>query len=275
MIKVILIAFIYFLLFSPVTAAGNGSLLFNQVSKSLTSGKTNDVTISIDPDGGNTIGVDMVFLYDPIYIEIVNIENLGLLSGETGKVIDNNNGIARYSLSNPYGKYHTTKGNIAKLVIKGKKPVDRTIISFDFISGKTFETNIAVPNGEDILTRVNIINLKIDGNSDITPDNPTTTPSPSGISTGTFTGLTTSKPSNITSGITSNIAASSPLPVKLNKGEVLGDTTVKNTDLSQVIPRNNPISSILFVIISILLLIFCLTFMAFYRIGKAQLSKII
>ncbi len=45
--------------------------------------------------------------FDPNYIKVMDVVNLGAISSQTGKIIDNANGRVKFAVSNPYSTYLT------------------------------------------------------------------------------------------------------------------------------------------------------------------------
>ena len=151
----------FFLSNSEILYAAAANLSFEKKVWNLPQESVDKIGIVIDPGGNSVIGVDILITYDPKYIEIVDIEDLGIFSGKTGQVIDNQIGSVRFAFSNSYQVYLNKKSTFANLMIKGKQSVNKTGINFVYSKGDTKDTNIVISQGRDVLDSVENIEINI------------------------------------------------------------------------------------------------------------------
>lgn len=168
-------------------------LSFEETSVNVAIGSTTDLDIILDPEGEKVIGVDLVIVYDPKYIEMVDITNGDLFTTALGKKIDNTNGIVKYgvatSIPSSDGKVSsvTTKGTAAVLRIKSKTETVDTVINFDYKKGETTDSNVAISGGEDVLdgiTRTRVTITKSDSSSPTNQVNTTSESSEDSLESG-------------------------------------------------------------------------------------------
>lgn len=169
-IYIITVFTVLFLSVNSVYAAGV-SLNFTKQNVSLTKGEQSTVPIRLDVSGQDVIGVDLFLTFDPKYIKLIDVVRLGAFSLQPAKIIDQDEGLVKTSLSNNYGTYVKESVLIAEVKVEALKPVDKTTIGFDFVRSNTKDTNV-VAKGQDILETVNSVNIKIvsDGSSADTSD---------------------------------------------------------------------------------------------------------
>lgn len=162
----------------PVWAAG-AKLEFVPSSLTLTAGETKAVDVMVSPNGNQVVGVDLIIQFDPTAISLQQITNRGAFPTQLGTQIDNSSGTAKVAFSNPVGVYLTNPATVAEIVLTGKNPTANTALTFSFIAGKTNDTNVVIPHGQDSLTTVGPLTLTVtDGTSASPGPDPTPTPSP-------------------------------------------------------------------------------------------------
>ncbi len=155
---------------NSVYAAGV-SLNFTEQNVSLTKGEQTTLPIRLDVSGQDVMGVDLYLTFDPKYIKLIDVVRLGAFSLQPAKIIDQDEGLVKTSLSNNYGTYVKEPALIAEVKVEALKTVDKTTIGFDFVRSNTKDTNV-VAKGQDVLETVNSVNIKIvsDGSSADTSD---------------------------------------------------------------------------------------------------------
>lgn len=118
------------------------------------------VTLNLNPQGERVIGTDVILKFDPARLEITDVKNAGAFSTTPKVIIDNQEGVVKFSLTNGYGTYLTQAAAIAYLGVKGLLP-GPTSIGFDFSPGVTTDTNVATTEGRDILTTVKTLTVTV------------------------------------------------------------------------------------------------------------------
>ena len=182
--KLSLILFFLSLFFAssqPIQAAG-ATLKFIPGNLEFNLGNVQTAQIHLDPKQNNVIGVDLFIRFDPQFIKVNNVTGLGIFSTRTALLIDNNAGLVKTAFSNGYGTYQTKPDTFARIEFEGKNVTNQTTISFDFILGKTNDTNVAISLGRDVLDNVSPILLKINPYSGPEPSStpqPDVSPTPS------------------------------------------------------------------------------------------------
>lgn len=151
---------ILFLLFIGFTTRVSAAeLLFSPTDLKLKVGQSQTVTLTLLPEGQETIGVDAFIRFDPTYISVVDIKSRGVFANQLGTQIAA--GLAKFALANNYGIYQDQETEIAELTIAGIKETSLTVLTFDFVSGKTQDTNVVVSRGKDVLTQVNAVSITV------------------------------------------------------------------------------------------------------------------
>ncbi len=189
--KALLLLIIMMALAKP-PAVSAATLSFAPKSIFLTEGDQKAVTVSLGLAGESILGVDLVVRFDPALIKIIDFRGLSVFDFQSGEIIDNDKGIARYSLSETYGSFVKTSGNIAEFVVEGIKETTGTYITLEYTTGQTNDTNVVAAHGQDVLTGVGILTVttkKKDLTGAVAEDNspaPTlsSTPAPVGMQSG-------------------------------------------------------------------------------------------
>lgn len=133
------------------------TLDFSPSVVTLSRGEQKTITISLKGDtSGGIIGTDMILLYDPSKVKIIQATNLGVFSRQMALNINNDSGRTAYSIANLYTQPNPTiapRGDteIARITIEGVE-AGSSQIQFDFTPGDTTDTNVAALGGNDVLT---------------------------------------------------------------------------------------------------------------------------
>jgi len=178
-----------FLGVSTVNAAGVG-LRFEPTSVNLNTNATETLKVWMDTGTSQVVGVDLVIKYDNSKINVEDVGSEGVFGGETGKIINNNTGALRLSLSNNYGVYSSGNKAIAWIRIKSLQSIGSSNMSMEFTPGNTADTNVVLAGGQDILGQVGSVSVSVSG---IGPTS-TNTPGPTAIPTSSLTPGPTVKP---------------------------------------------------------------------------------
>lgn len=224
------ISFLTFALFvSPVQAA---SITFAPVTVSVVEGQTTTLDISLDPQGASVIGADLFLRFDPMFISIESIDSTDIFTSQLGTTINNENGTAKFSLVNSYDSFQADEAIVAHVVLRGEAPINSTNITFDFISGRTQDTNVTLSGGRDGLTSVNFATVAVTQKNSSGTTTPSVSPSPS---SSTVTVTPTPTPSGTIAGVVGKNPQNAPPKTKVlspladspkpnnNKGSVLGN----------------------------------------------------
>lgn len=225
-LTILMIAFLL-VVHEPTYAA---TLELAPATVSIVEGQTTTLDITLDPQGASVVGVDVFLRFDPNNIGLESIESTDVFSSQLGTSINNDNGTAKFSLVNAYDTYQTDDAVIAQIVLRGETPINTTNMTFDFISGRTQDTNVTLSGGRDGLTSVNFATIAVTKNNSSGTTTPSVSPSPS-----SSTVAVTPTPSGNTAGVVGKNPQNEPPKTKVisplsddtkttnNKGSVLGD----------------------------------------------------
>lgn len=179
----LLIVFSFFPLLFPRLVDAS-TLQFAETRKDISVGEETSVSIELNPQGNSILGVDIVVLYDPNVLSVIDVQDQKLFSQKTAQIIDSEKGILKVAFANEYGKYVTKKGTVGEIIILGKSEAKETFLSFHFVKDETIDSNVTGYRGIDYLTSVNTLALTI--NTSL-PTNPSTTPDPTVTTNATLT----------------------------------------------------------------------------------------
>ncbi len=102
---------------------------------------TEPVTVTLDTQGNEVVGVDLILNYDPILFEYVDREWLSLFSEERGFNVDSSAGIITLSGIEDGNQFLNTQGDVVKFNFKALAN-GTADFSFDWTSSSTTDTNI-------------------------------------------------------------------------------------------------------------------------------------
>lgn len=127
-------------------------------------GEDIEVTLKISSDVKST-GADLVILYDPNLLEVINptkpVDNLGIYDEYTINTKSDKAGQILFSGISSKALGVVAEGDLGKVHFQPKLP-GKANITVDFTKGKTTDTNIiSAKNSQDILSEVNGIELNI------------------------------------------------------------------------------------------------------------------
>lgn len=134
------------------------SLTFAPSSLNATVGQQISTTLSLDPQGDQVIGTDIILTYNPSYVKVISVVNRQTLPGNPATIINNASGTTKFSLINPYGIYTSTPGAIADITLE---PIQAGSSQINLVMspGATNDTNVAIPHGLDSLNSVQSVTL--------------------------------------------------------------------------------------------------------------------
>ena len=238
----LLLVFIGFTWFLSISVqAEAASLRLSPPTLSVTAGSEQTLSLTLDPEGAEVVGVDVLLTYNPSYLTISRVDSNGVFADRPATIIDNQTGRATFSLAEPYGSYQTEAATIATLLIRGGSISSGTPLSFIYTPGSTTDTNVVARGGQDLLSAVSATTITVVTDSGPGPS-PTPSPSPSPSpsptptikpGTGTAPGQTKPKPKPTKPPKSKDIL--SPLPDSGQAGEanltekVLGATEASPT----------------------------------------------
>lgn len=150
------------------------SLSLSPANLTLNVGEQKTLTVHLDPQSDSVIGTDIYLKYDPTKLKVISVVNLNVFPGLPSTIIQNDQGLTKFSLIQNYGIYQTVPADIASVTLEALNPASATLLSFDFTPGKTQDTNVAVVGGLDSLNLVSNSTLTIIGT--VNPPDPTLTP---------------------------------------------------------------------------------------------------
>lgn len=139
--------FVFFLIVEQVEAA---KLVIDPPTGTYSVGQQFQSKISLDTQGANTAGVDVLLKYDPDIIKITNVQNGNIYNKYIGQKIDNNIGSFGLSgivaLDDELG--FAGSGTFAIVVFEGIKP-GTAGVDFDFSPGVRSDSNVAAMSSVD------------------------------------------------------------------------------------------------------------------------------
>lgn len=140
---------IFFFFGKPARAASLG--LFSSFS-SLKVGEEFWLEVKLNAQDQDTLGTDVILVFEPGVLEATGIEEGNLYSSYLGKKIDNDQGRVYLSGATGYGKPVRQSGVLGKVGFLAKAPGE-TKISFEWQAGETNDTNVVPYEGnEDLLS---------------------------------------------------------------------------------------------------------------------------
>jgi hypothetical protein len=152
--------FLFAYLTQSVSAAQTAGLEFVDNNKNLKKGSQTDVDIRVLPRGNRLIGVDLIITYDPEYIKVTDISDLGVFNHQYAEIIDNDKGVLKTAFSNNFGNFQTANKIFANLKFEVKDDgFGKTYINFKHQPGNTTDTNLAGEGGQDLLAEVNSLEV--------------------------------------------------------------------------------------------------------------------
>lgn len=148
-----------FLLAARPVAAISATLKFAPNTLTIPIGETKTVALELDPADNRVIGVDVFLRYDTRVLEIVSIDKTTAFESIVGTQINNQTGSARFALVHPHDVFTTTASTVVNVRLRAKQVVDNTALSFDFINGRTQDTNVVTSGGKDVLGSVGFVTI--------------------------------------------------------------------------------------------------------------------
>ncbi len=137
------------------------TLSFADSHSEVTTGEQQTATIVLDPGTADIGSVDVVMRYEPVYLDILNVSRTATFKMDLEPVIDRNDGEVRFSLSTNPGEAIPGKTEISSITYTGQREIVRTALTFEFILGKSTDTNVISNRGKDVLKNVGSLILTI------------------------------------------------------------------------------------------------------------------
>ncbi len=137
------------------------SLSLNPIAGTYKVGDSFEVAVNLDTDSAKTVGTDLLISYDKTKLEVLDSDlqkegiqiQTGSLYGTFAINSEKNGKIYFGAISEP-GKAQFSGSGVLAIVKFKAKAVGNALVTIDYDSGKTTESNVTTANSKDILAKV-------------------------------------------------------------------------------------------------------------------------